>query len=92
MSGDHVNVLSRTRNNNACDDYSFNFRNDKIYYDQPNLKKTLRSVKFAASAMWNKIPADIKQAKSLETFKNQMKRWLTKDYISSRETVLSDPD
>jgi len=81
-----------TRNTNVCDDYSFDFRTDKIYYDQPNLKKTLGSVKYAASAMWNKIPDDIKQAKSLEIFKFSMKRWLTKDYISSREIVLSESE
>jgi len=82
-----------TRNNNTNrDDYIFDFRTDNIYYDQPNLKKTLGSVKYAASALWNKIPIDIKQAKNLNVFKSAMKSWLSKDYISSREIVLSDTD
>ena len=28
---------------------------DKIYYDQPNLMKTLHATRYAAAALWNKL-------------------------------------
>ena len=63
----------------------FDFKSDKVYYNQPNLKKTLTSVKFAGSALWNKLPKDIKNSTSLCCFKKRLRDWLSSDYISSRE-------
>ena len=53
-------------------------------------KKTLQAIKFAAAELWNKLPMTLKQLTNVTTFKSQLKGWLTKDYISSRETVKTD--
>ena len=53
-------------------------------------KKTLQSIKFSAASLWNKLPLTLKQLINVTTFKSQLKAWLTKDYISSRETITTD--
>ena len=71
----------------------FDFTTDPIFYNQPHLQKTLQSINFAAAALWNKLPITLKQLNNVATFKYQLKAWLTKDYISSRETIKTDiPD
>ena len=60
---------------------------DKIYYDQPNLLDTLHATRYAAAAFWNKIPLSIKQSNSTYAFNSNLKSWLTRDYLSSRECV-----
>ena len=68
----------------------FDFTSDPIFYNQPHLQKTLQSIKFSAAALWNKLPLTLKQLINVTTFKSQLKAWLTKDYISSRETIKTD--
>ena len=60
---------------------------DKIYYDQPNLMKTLHAIRYAAAVLWSKLPVDVKQSNSASAFNSNLKSWLTKDYISSRENI-----
>ena len=55
-----------------------------------NPKKTLNSISYAAAALWNKLPLALKQSKTNQNFKKNLKNWLTKDYISSREIVNAD--
>ncbi len=64
---------------------SFDFRFDQLYYNQPNLQKTLSSIKIAGSALWNKLPKDIKSSSSLCCFKKRLRDWFCTNYISSRE-------
>ena len=80
-----VRYITRSTKNTA-----FEFTSDPIFYNQPHLQKTLQSIKFAAAALWNKLPIILKQLKNVTTFKSQLKGWLTKNYISSRETINSD--
>ena len=61
---------------------------DKIYYDQPNLLNTLHATRYAAAAFWNKIPLSIKQSNSAYAFNSNLKSWLKRDYLSSRESVV----
>ena len=77
--------IARSNKNTA-----FDFTPDPIFYNQPHLQKTLQFNKFAAAALWNKLPITLKQLKNVTTFKSQLKGWLTKDYISSRETINTD--
>ena len=77
--------ITRSTKNTA-----FEFTPDPIFYNQPHLQKTLQFIKFAAAALWNKLPITLKQLKNITTFKSQLKGWLTKDYISSRETINTD--
>ena len=80
-------IIRSTRNT------MFDFTTDPIFYNQPHLQKTLQSIKFAAAALWNKLPITLKQLNNVATFKYQLKAWLTKDYISSREAIKTDiPD
>ena len=44
----------------------------------------------AAAALWNKLPIALKQSKTTQNFKKNLKNWLTKDYISSREIINAD--
>ena len=60
---------------------------DKIYYDQPNLMIKLHATRYAAAALWNKLPVDVKQSNSASALNSNLKSWLTKDYISSRENI-----
>ena len=60
------------------------------FYNQPHLQTTLQSIRFSAAALWNKLPLTLKQLINVTTFKSQLKAWLTKDYISSRETITTD--
>ena len=60
---------------------------DEIYYDQPDLLNTLHATRYAAAAFWNKIPLSIKQSKSTYAFNSNLKSWLTRNYLSSRESV-----
>ena len=85
-----ITSLPPPRSTRASNDDPFDFRTDQVYYNQPNYKKTLTAVSYAASALWNKIPVDIKQATSKVIFKKRLKEWLTKDYVSSREIITSD--
>ena len=55
-----------------------------------NPKKTLNSISYAAVALWNKLPLALKQSKTTHNFKKNLKNWLTKDYISSREIINAD--
>ena len=55
-----------------------------------NPKKTLNSISYAAVALWNKIPLALKQSKTTQNFKNNLKNWLTRDCMSSRETINAD--
>ena len=68
----------------------FDFTSDPIFYNQPHLQKTLHSIKFAAVVLWKKLPLTLKQLNNVTKFKCQLKEWLTKDYISSRETIKTD--
>ena len=81
----HARYITRSTKNTA-----FDFTSDPIFYNQPHLQKTLQSIKFSAASLWNKLPLTLKQLINVTTFKSQLKAWLTKDYISSRETVTTD--
>ena len=81
----HARYVTRSTKNTV-----FDFTSDPIFYNQPHLKKTLQSIKFSAAALWNKLPSTLKQLINVTTFKSQLKAWLTKDYISSRETITTD--
>ena len=59
--------------------------NSTIFYSLPKRQKTLNSVLIASKALWNKIPDSVKCSPSLGTFKIALKKWLMKDYKSSRE-------
>ena len=50
--------------------------------------KTLHSTRYAAAAFWNKLPAALKKSESVSAFNHNLKLWLTKDYISSREIIV----
>ena len=81
----HARYITRSTKNTA-----FDFTSDPIFYYQPHLQTTLQSIKFSAAALWNKLPLTLKQLINVTTFKSQLKAWLTKDYISSRETITTD--
>ena len=68
----------------------FDFTCENIFYKQPKSKKTLNSISYAAAALWNKLPLALKQSKTTQNFKKNLKNWLTKDYISSREIINAD--
>ena len=59
-------------------------------FQQPKSKKTLNSISHAAAALWNKLLLDFKQSKTTHNFKKNLKNWLSKDYISSREIINAD--
>ena len=50
--------------------------------------KTLHATRYAAAAFWNKLPIAVKKSDSVPTFNHNLKSWLTKDYISSRENIV----
>ena len=50
--------------------------------------KTLHATRYAAAAFWNKLPIAEKKSDSVSTFNHNLKLWLTKDYISSRENIV----
>ena len=52
--------------------------------------KKINSISYAAAALWNKLPLALKQSKTTQNFKKNLKNWLTKDYISSREIINAD--
>ena len=81
----HARYVTRSTENTV-----FDFTSDPIFYNQPHLQKTLQSIKFSAAALWNKLPLTLKQLINVTTFKSQLKAWLMKDYISSRETITTD--
>ena len=54
-----------------------------------NPKKTLDSISYAAAAIWNKLPLALKKSKTTQNCKKNLKNWLTKDYISSREIIIN---
>ena len=81
----HPRHITRSTKNTV-----FNFTSDPIFYNHPHLQKILQSIKFSAAALWNKLPLTLKQLINVTTFKSQLKAWLTKDYISSRETITTD--
>ena len=81
----HARYVTRSTKNTV-----FDFTSDPIFYNQPHLQKTLQSIKSSAAALWNKLPLTLKQLINVTTFKSQLKAWLTKDYISSRETITTD--
>ena len=67
---------------------AYDFTCENIFYKQPKSKKH-NSIRYAAAALWNKLPLALKQSKTTQNFKN-FKNWLTKDYISSREIINAD--
>ena len=69
---------------------AFDFTCGNIFYKHPKSKKTLNSISYAAAALWNKLPLALKQSKTTQDFKKNLKNWLTKDYISSREIINAD--
>ena len=79
----HARYVTRSTKNTV-----FDFTSDPIFHNQPHLQKTLQSIKFSAAALWNKLPLTLKQLINVTTFKSQLKAWLTKDYTSSRETII----
>ena len=81
------NTITRSRSKTPN---AFNFTCGNIFYKQPKSKKTLNSISYAAAALWNKLPLALKQSKTTQNFKKNLKNWLTKDYISSREIINAD--
>ena len=81
----HARYITRSTKNTV-----FDFTSDPIFYNQPHLQKTLQSIKFSAAALWNKLPLTLNQLINVTTSKSQLKAWLMKDYISSRETITTD--
>ena len=63
---------------------------ETFFISSLNPKKTLNSISYAAAALWNKLPLALKQSKTTQNFKKNLKNWLTKDYISSREIINAD--
>ena len=70
----------------------FDFTYGNIFYKQLKSIKILNSISisYAAAALWNKLPLALKQSKTTHNFKKNLKNWLTKDYISSREIINAD--
>ena len=55
---------------------------EHFIYTLPRLQKTMTSVRYAAMALWNKLPHETKQSSSLAVFKSRVKSWLTESYVT----------